>query len=204
VFEIEPILWLQSWASPGLTAAMNAVSLLGYTRAYIAMAAVLAFAFRQRAAVALLVLLGLNGAVTDIAKTLAEAPRPDWERGQVEALSMWAPEMSAPEETPLPREDDYGFPSGHVSTTTAFVVGLAILLRWRGARSTDPADHVGVGLHDCLERHGAAAARHRHIEPQLGAAGGGGAAQRRAAHRPGPAHAVQARQRWTALTSASG
>ena len=36
MFEVHPIVWLQSWASPALTAAMNGISLLGYTRAYVA------------------------------------------------------------------------------------------------------------------------------------------------------------------------
>jgi hypothetical protein len=71
VFDLDPIIWLQSWSSPALTAVMNGISLLGYTRAYVAFATLLVFAFRQRAAIALLVLIGLNGALTDIAKTAA-------------------------------------------------------------------------------------------------------------------------------------
>ena len=66
MFDVHPIVWLQSWASPTLTAVMNAISTLGYTRACVAIAALLAFGFRQRAAVPLLVLLALTGAFTDI------------------------------------------------------------------------------------------------------------------------------------------
>lgn len=131
MFDIHPIVWMQSWESPALTAVMNGISLLGYTRVYVGVAVLLAFAFRVRAAVALLVLLGLSGAITDIAKAAAEAPRPDWVHGEVRALSLYASEFrDRKADTPTETEDSYGFPSGHVSATTVFMVGLALLLRW--------------------------------------------------------------------------
>ncbi|HVG56170.1 MAG TPA: phosphatase PAP2 family protein [Vicinamibacterales bacterium] len=130
MFEIHPIVWLQSWASPTLTAVMNGISLLGYTRAYVAIAVFLAFAFRLRAAVPLLVLVALSGAVTDIAKTAASMPRPDVD-SRVQALALFASELRQRDaDTPTEVEDSYGFPSGHVSATTAVVVGLGLLLRW--------------------------------------------------------------------------
>jgi membrane-associated phospholipid phosphatase len=112
---------------------MNGVSLLGYTRAYVAIAVFLAFALRLRPAIALLVLIGLCGAFTDIAKAAAEAPRPDWSvDGAVKGLSLFSRELRERDaDTPTQVEDDYGFPSGHVSATTAFMVGLALLFRWR-------------------------------------------------------------------------
>jgi membrane-associated phospholipid phosphatase len=131
MFDVDPVVWLQSWASPALTAVMNAISTLGYTRAYIAITALLAFGFRQRAAVPLLVLLALNGAFTDLAKTAASMERPDADT-RVQSLSLWAAELRQRDaDTPTEVEDSYGFPSGHVSTTTAFAVGLAMLLGWR-------------------------------------------------------------------------
>jgi membrane-associated phospholipid phosphatase len=131
MFDVDPVLWLQSWASPALTAVMNGISTLGYTRAYVAIAALLAFGFRVRAAVPLLVLLALNGAFTDIAKTAASLERPDADT-RVQSLSLWASELRHREaDTPTEVEDSYGFPSGHVSTTTTFAVGLALLLGWR-------------------------------------------------------------------------
>ena len=131
MFDVDPVVWLQSWASPALTAVMNAISTLGYTRAYIAIAALLAFGFRQRAAIPLLVLLALNGAFTDVAKTAASLQRPDAD-SRVQSLSVWASELRRRDaDTPTEVEDSYGFPSGHVSTTTTFVVGLALLLGWR-------------------------------------------------------------------------
>lgn len=130
MFDVDPVVWLQSWASPSLTAVMNAISALGYTRACIAIAALLAFGFRQRAAVPLLVLLALNGAFTDVAKTAASLERPDAD-SRVQSLSLWASELRHRNaDTPTEVEDSYGFPSGHVSTTTTFAVGLAMLLGW--------------------------------------------------------------------------
>jgi membrane-associated phospholipid phosphatase len=131
MFDVDPVIWLQSWASPALTAVMNGISTLGYTRAYVAIAALLAFGFRVRAAVPLLVLLALNGAFTDIAKTAVSLERPDADT-RVQSLSLWASELRHREaDTPTEVEDSYGFPSGHVSTTTTFAVGLALLLGWR-------------------------------------------------------------------------
>jgi membrane-associated phospholipid phosphatase len=130
MFDIHPVVWLQSWASPSLTAVMNGISLLGYTRACVAIAVLLACAFRVRPAIALLVLIGLNGAFTDIAKAAAETPRPDSVPG-VQALSMYTKDLREREaDTPTEVEDSYGFPSGHVSATTTFAVGLAVLLRY--------------------------------------------------------------------------
>lgn len=131
MFDVDPVIWLQSWASPALTAVMNGISTLGYTRAYVAIAALLAFGFRVRAAVPLLVLLALNGAFTDIAKTAASLERPDADT-RVQSLSLWASELRRRDaDTPTEVEDSYGFPSGHVSTTTTFAVGLALLAGWR-------------------------------------------------------------------------
>lgn len=131
MFDVDPVIWLQSWASPALTAVMNGISMLGYTRAYVAIAALLAFGFRVRAAVPVLVLLALNGAFTDIAKTSASLERPDADT-RVQSLSLWASELRHRDaDTPTEVEDSYGFPSGHVSTTTTFAVGLAMLLGWR-------------------------------------------------------------------------
>ena len=130
MFEVHPVIWLQSWSSSTLTAVMNGISLLGYTRAYVAMAVLLAFAFRVRAAIPLLVLIALSGALTDVAKTAAAMPRPDAD-SRVQALALFASELRAREaDTPTEMEDSYGFPSGHVSATTTVVVGLGLLLRW--------------------------------------------------------------------------
>src|SRR5688572_15324417 len=131
MFDIHPIIWLQSFASPTLTALMNAISTLGYTRAYVAITVLLAFGFRLRAAIPLLVLLSLSAAFTDVAKAAASLPRPDADT-RVQALSLWTSELRQRDaDTPTEVEDSYGFPSGHVSTTTTFAVGLAMLVGGR-------------------------------------------------------------------------
>jgi membrane-associated phospholipid phosphatase len=128
MFEVHPIVWLQSWASPTLTAVMNGISLLGYTRAYVAISALLAFGFGMRVAVPLLVLISLNAAFTDVAKVAAAMPRPDAD-SRVLALSMYASSLRHREaDTPTQVEDSHGFPSGHVSAATTFGVGLAMLV----------------------------------------------------------------------------
>ena len=134
MFDVNPILWLQSWASSALTAVMNGISLLGYTRSYVAIAVLLAFAFRLRAAVPVLVLLALNGAITDIAKTAASMERPDAD-SRVRALSLFASQLRQRDaDTPTEVEDSYGFPSGHVSAATTCAVGLALLTGGRRRR----------------------------------------------------------------------
>ena len=131
MFDLDPIVWLQSWATPVLTGVMNGISLLGYTRAYVAVAVLMAFAFRTRAAIALLVLIALSGAFTDATKATVATPRPDSMSTSVRALSMFAKDLRHREaDTPTQMEDDYSFPSGHVSAATAFAVGLAMLLRF--------------------------------------------------------------------------
>ena len=128
MFEIHPIVWLQSWASPTLTAAMNGISLLGYTRSYVAIIALLAFGFGARVAVPLLVLVSLNAAFTDVAKVAAAMPRPDAD-SRVQALSLYASSLRHRDaDTPTQVEDSHGFPSGHVSAATTFAVGLAMLV----------------------------------------------------------------------------
>jgi membrane-associated phospholipid phosphatase len=145
VFDIDPIVWLQSMASPVLTGVMNGVSLLGYTRVYIGVTVLLVFALRMRAALALLVVLALNAAVTDVVKVTAEAPRPDWRGGEVQSLSLYAERFRGREaDSATETEDSYGFPSGHVSATTAFSVGLAMLLGWKRRGWTAAIAWIGL------------------------------------------------------------
>ena len=144
MFDLHPIIWLQSWASPALTAVMNGISLLGYTRAYVAISALLAFGFGMRVAVPLLVLLSLNAAFTDVAKVAASMPRPDMD-SRVQALSIYASSLRHRDaDTPTQVEDSRGFPSGHVSATTAFAAGLAILLGGRRRRWVFVAAWIAV------------------------------------------------------------
>ena len=144
MFEVHPIVWLQSWASPTLTAAMNGISLLGYTRAYVAIIALMAFGFGARVAVPLLVLVSLNAALTDVAKVAAEMPRPDAD-SRVQALSLYASSLRDRDaDTPTEVEDSHGFPSGHVSAATTFAVGLAMLMGSKRRRWVFAAAWIAV------------------------------------------------------------
>jgi len=134
LFGTGPVRWLQGHGSPALTAIMNGVSLLGYTRVYIAVAVALAFLVRLRAGAALLLLIALNGVLTDGAKAVVSSPRPDAVDSRVRGLSVV--EVlgdSFRSDTPLPSvdaDDGYGFPSGHIAASTAFLFGLMYLFQW--------------------------------------------------------------------------
>ena len=148
MFLTDPIVWLQTWSSPGLTRTMEVISWFGYTRVAIAFAVLVAFAFHIRGGLALLLLLGLNSIAIDGAKTAASLPRPFAVDPGVRILGWPAPEpirwgtaasgwWDLPRVTPPPSravsgeranaadsETGFGFPSGHVSTTVTFVAGL--------------------------------------------------------------------------------
>ena len=134
-FQTEPVLWVQSWASPLVTRVMNGISLLGYTPSYIALAIVLAFGFRVRAAAGLLLLIALTAALTQATKIIVSSPRPDVVDARVVNLGVF---QQASDEDSEPAgvvnfSETFGFPSGHVAATTAFLMGLALLFRWRWA-----------------------------------------------------------------------
>ena len=156
LFTTRPNQWLQSWASPRLTAGMNVVSLFGYTAFYVALAMLLAFTVNIRAGASLLVLLVLTNVITDAAKTVVSYPRPDAVDAGIETLAsvrqleadsnrhvVIASYLPAPAEAMLDRfaalpsamdaDNAYGFPSGHVSVAIAFLCGLVFLFGWRGA-----------------------------------------------------------------------
>jgi membrane-associated phospholipid phosphatase len=137
LFGTGPVRWLQGHGSVALTAVTNGVSLLGYTRVYLAIAVALAFLVRLRAGAALLLLLALNGVLTDGAKAIVSSPRPDAVDSRVRTLSVVEVlGESFGSDTPLPSvdaDDGYGFPSGHVAASTAFLFGLMYLFQWTWA-----------------------------------------------------------------------
>jgi membrane-associated phospholipid phosphatase len=155
LFTTAPNLWLQSSASPRLTAVMDAISLVGYTPFYVAVAMLLAFAVNIRAGASLLVLLVLTNVITDAAKVVVSYPRPDAVDQRIAALghaahivdsdgtkqmSPYLPLAAQGTLTQIVRlpstidaNDAYGFPSGHVAVAVAFFCGLVFLFRWRGA-----------------------------------------------------------------------
>jgi len=142
MFLTAPILWLQSWASPGLTRTMEVISWFGYTRTAIALAVFVTFAFRVRAGMALLLLLGLNSLATDMVKTTFGLPRPFVVDRAVAILGWPTPETTANAggtANAADSEAGFGFPSGHVSTAATFAAGLAAFAGWRWVRATGVA-----------------------------------------------------------------
>jgi len=155
LFTTTPNLWLQSWRSPRVTAAMNLVSQLGSAPLYLAVAMLLAFVVNMRAGASLLVLLVLANVITDAAKTVVSYPRPDAVDTRIEMLASphqvaAAPVSNIATADPLPAAqtvmaqfatlpstldaaDVYGFPSGHVAVMIAFLCGLVFLFGWRRA-----------------------------------------------------------------------
>ena len=133
-FQVGPVLWVQSWASPVMTRVMNGVSLLGYAPSCIAIALFLAFGFRLRAGAGLLLLIALTTTLTQATKVVVSFPRPDAVDTRVVSLGLFQPATGEDSEPAIfSVSETFGFPSGHVATTTAFLMGLAWLFRWRWA-----------------------------------------------------------------------
>jgi len=133
MFDTALNLWLQSWSAPGLTTFMNIVSLLGYSHACIAVAAIVACAWTRRAGVALVVIVALTAALTDIAKATWRAPRPEVVDARVQHLSVWQTRRGPDTAPEADAEDQFGFPSGHVAGAAALALGIASLARRRWA-----------------------------------------------------------------------
>ena len=137
MFDTAPILWLQSFATPWLTTSMNVVSLLGYSHCCLAVAALVAFGGKLRPGVALFVIVALTAVLVSLAKSAWAAPRPDGVDSRVQHLTVYRL-RPAPDAAPRADDEDrFGFPSGHVATTTALLMGIAMLARrrwaWAGA-----------------------------------------------------------------------
>jgi len=148
VFQVEPVLWLQSFASPLTTPLMATVTWLGTTPCLAAIVFGLAFAVRYRVGLAVLVLLSANSLATDRLKDVFAVPRPGdvdtrvlqlggdsahpfLERGG--AVGFFAPLPDATLEAARGAEGlSFAFPSGHVSSATTLVLSIALLLRRRG------------------------------------------------------------------------
>ncbi len=147
MFQIEPILWLQSFDAPGLAWFLSFVSTLGYTRVYVAMILVLVFGARLRPGLAVLAAMLLVGLLTHGLKHGLAFPRPDdidarvaapavalagaaAERGG--APSFWSlPDAQAVASFRAGGGDSFGIPSGHVSAATTFLLAVALFYRSR-------------------------------------------------------------------------
>lgn len=143
--------WLQSMGSPAVTALLTGVTFLGYLPFHAFLIVTLAFGVRLRPGFAVLGAVLLTGLVTEGAKEVVALPRPDQvddrlmrtsaSRGEAivsrgSASGFWS--LPAPEVIEKVRDNarardvgGYGFPSGHVSATTALLVCTAWFLRFR-------------------------------------------------------------------------
>jgi membrane-associated phospholipid phosphatase len=146
MFQTDPHLWLQSFDSPFLRTAMQAVSLLGEEEFFALMIMALLFGFDRRRGFIMVQVVLWTAIVTGVLKDLLALPRPvhvdalvaDYANGGQNPSSFIgrdAPGFLAP----LP--DDvvayyrnvfgisYGFPSGHCSSSIAAWGSLALLFR---------------------------------------------------------------------------
>lgn len=147
MFQVEPILWLQSFDWPPLAWLLSGVTLLGYAPAYVALLLVMAFAVRLRPTLAVLGGLLLCLLLTEGFKDGVAFPRPDEIDSRVRKSFGSGPVQlhqrgGAPDFWSPPQADallavrrhasgNYGFPSGHVSAATAFVLCAAYFFRSR-------------------------------------------------------------------------
>lgn len=147
MFQTEPILWLWTLGSPAITWLMWAVSQLGYTPVYTGLVLLLAFGFRLRPALGVLLALLLAGLGTDALKTTLALPRPvdvderlsrpsDGSQGRTSAPAGATTFWSLPPPRTLAAvrsqpEASFGMPSGHVSSAMAFVLGAVVFFQER-------------------------------------------------------------------------
>jgi membrane-associated phospholipid phosphatase len=131
MFDPAPVLWLQQWTSPGLTTAMLAVSLMGYVPSCLAVAVAYAFGWRFRHGVVLVLAVVFANVMTAVAKDAFRSPRPATVDARVRAPAGFESRWPATTADGSELADDYGFPSGHVATTAAWAVGLALVGRRR-------------------------------------------------------------------------
>jgi len=148
VFETAPNHFLQSLASGPLTAFLSAITLTGYFPFYILVLAVIMFGVDLRRGVLLSQFVLWTLAVTDLLKTTVALPRPVDVDSTLRQLDTGAPNKATfiaaggRSFLGLPAEQaieyyravtgySFGFPSGHVSSATAFWGGAALLFRRR-------------------------------------------------------------------------
>lgn len=146
MFQTEPIHALQSFASEGLTGFMVGVSTLGYSWMLVPILVVVAFGLDFRRGFVLVQIAVWNGLATDVLKEYFFLPRPEavdatlLQPGDAEPEIAPFVRMGAPGFwEPLPEEVlsyyrasgefSRGFPSGHVSITTALWGSMALIFR---------------------------------------------------------------------------
>ncbi|HXE81266.1 MAG TPA: phosphatase PAP2 family protein [Vicinamibacterales bacterium] len=146
MFESEPILWVQGFASRWTSIAALALSAVE-TSTYLALALAVMFGVRFKAGVVLVHLIAWNAVLTNVLKDAFALPRPAWVDASVQSPGQGDPVvtplrsdpdgfLSLPEERAIDYfrklpDPEFGFPSGHVSAATVFWGELLLWLRSR-------------------------------------------------------------------------
>jgi len=118
------VLLLQERASPALTQIMRGVSFWGFAPSCLAIAIVCGFGWRLRLGLTLILAIVFADAMTIVAKGAFASPRPHAVDARVQTFDAFESELPMAMGPSVPA-DDFGFPSGHVATTAAWVLGLA-------------------------------------------------------------------------------
>jgi membrane-associated phospholipid phosphatase len=143
MFQTEPILWLQSFASDWLTALMGAVSTAGNSSTYLTALIIVGFAGDLRLAAVLAQGVLWNLVLSGCLKDAFALPRPADTDSRVRVLGRPSAEpgpfvdaggigfldLPSPEAISYARAGlgvGYGFPSGHAGNATVFWGGLAL------------------------------------------------------------------------------
>ena len=101
------------------------MSVLGYVPSCLAFAIVCAFGWRLRLGVTLILAIVFADAMTIVAKGAFASPRPHAVDARVRTFAAFESGLPPTATGTSVPADDFGFPSGHVATTAAWVLGLA-------------------------------------------------------------------------------
>ncbi len=171
MFQTEPVIWLQSFRSDALTWIMQGISVLGQDTMFLVLALVVIFGVDHRKGFAVLLTLLWVALLTAAVKSFFALPRPSDADMRVLLLESGLPNTSpffsqgatwffglpAPDVISYVRsmpKPDYGFLSGHCSSTLAFWGALAYLIRKRwlvwitvGVAIVVPVSRMYLGRH---------------------------------------------------------
>jgi membrane-associated phospholipid phosphatase len=167
MFQTEPILFLQSFASDGLTLLMEAITQTGYETFILGVLIIIITGVSLRKGFILFQILLWTDISTQTLKRIFALPRPIYVDSNIQnlgivdkySLSEFINRGAEGFFEPLKREvvvayrlriqnnyDVYGLPSGHVSSATALWGGLALLFRHRVLYWIAPAMIVLMAL----------------------------------------------------------
>ena len=131
MLDTAPILWLQKWTSPALGELMRAVSVCGYVPSCLAAAIACGFGWRLKLGVTLILAIVFADSMATVAKGAFASPRPHAVDIRLLTLGTFESRLPMMATNSTVPADDFGFPSGHVATTTAWTLGLA----WSGRKA---------------------------------------------------------------------